>query len=214
MVKINGLMNQTAYQYDTVKPDKEQTADKGKISSSEGKLSTKAADYLNDLRKQYSDYDFVVADAGDDYKGLVKQSSKEYTVIWSSADLERMTYDKKFAAEKIDSVKTIVSYTRDRICKECGFESAYVKHQDKDDRLNKIAVSTDDKGILMIFAELEKISEKKNPYKKGKTSERYIKEKSVMGSSVDELSEKIKSLDWDSLPARLAGSGENADYHA
>ena len=215
MVKINGLMDKTTYQYDAVRTEKDDntTIDNTTVKSSEGKLSSKASDYLNELRKQYNDYDFVIADAGDDYKGLVKQSSKEYTVVWSSTDLERMTYDKKFAAEKINSVKSIVSYTKERICKECVFESAYGKHQNNDSQLKNIAVSSDDNGILVLFAGLEKITKKRNPYQKN-NEERYIKEKGVSGSTTDELLEKIKSIDWASLSGRIAGNGDNVDFHA
>lgn len=61
-----------------------------KIKSSEDKLSSKAQKYLETLRKDNADFDFIIADKGDDFRGLVDQSDKEFTVVFSSAELERM----------------------------------------------------------------------------------------------------------------------------
>lgn len=56
--------------------------------------------YLSGLRSDHSEFDYIVADPGDDFKKLVKESNSEYTVIFSSAEMGRMSYDKKFAAKK------------------------------------------------------------------------------------------------------------------
>ncbi|MDO5157121.1 MAG: hypothetical protein Q4D51_14285 [Eubacteriales bacterium] len=68
--------------------------------NNEDKLSTRAKNYLADLRKQYGDYDNMQA--------LAKSGTKDTTVIFSNADIERMATDKKFAAEKMQSVETSV----------------------------------------------------------------------------------------------------------
>ena len=41
-----------------------------KIKSSEDKLSSKAQKYLETLRKDNADFDFIIADKGDDFRGL------------------------------------------------------------------------------------------------------------------------------------------------
>lgn len=76
-----------------------------KIKSSEDKLSSKAQKYLETLRKDNADFDFIIADKGDDLRGLVDQSDKEFTVVFSSAELERMASDEKYAREKLSTVK-------------------------------------------------------------------------------------------------------------
>lgn len=47
----------------------------------EGKLSSKAQDFLKNLRKQYGDYDFLVGNSTDDLNSLSKNESKEFSVV-------------------------------------------------------------------------------------------------------------------------------------
>ena len=78
------------------------------VKSSEEKLSKKAQDYLADLRSKHSDYDFIIANDSDDKKALVKQSTKSVSVVFSTAEMERMAKDEKYAAEKLRNVDTAV----------------------------------------------------------------------------------------------------------
>ena len=95
---INGVTqaaNGTQYEAPTVK-------------SSEDKLSKKAQDYLADLRNKYGDYDIIIANDSDDKKALVKQSTKSVSAVFSTAEMERMAKDEKYAAEKLRNVDTAV----------------------------------------------------------------------------------------------------------
>ena len=76
MVGVGGLSN-TLNQYGsmikkTQKKEKSQDvqetkkAPDKKIDNSESKLSAKAQDFLKKLREKYKDYDFIVANEGDD----------------------------------------------------------------------------------------------------------------------------------------------------
>ena len=47
-------------------------------------MSSKAKNYLDNLRKTYGDYDFIVADEGDDRSALLDKSNKEYSVIFQA----------------------------------------------------------------------------------------------------------------------------------
>ena len=80
--------------------------------------------YLETLRKDNADFDFIIADKGDDFRGLVDQSDKEFTVVFSSAELERMASDEKYAREKLSTVKTAVEMS-DKINEQFGFERAW-----------------------------------------------------------------------------------------
>ena len=76
------------------------------LTNGEKKLSDPARDYLAGLRKQYDNTDFIVAGEGDDEKKLVSQSKKEYTVVMSGEEVERMASDKDFAKEQLRSMET------------------------------------------------------------------------------------------------------------
>ena len=89
------------------------------VKSSEEKLSKKAQDYLADLRSKHSDYDFIIANDSDDKKALVKQSTKSVSVVFSTAEMERMAKDEKYAAEKLKNVNTAVK-TGNKIAEEQG----------------------------------------------------------------------------------------------
>ena len=89
------------------------------IKSSEDKLSKNAQAYLSDLRSKYGDYDFIVANDSDDKKGLVKQSTKGVSVVFSTAEIERMSRDEKYATEKLKNVGTAVRGGH-RIAEEYG----------------------------------------------------------------------------------------------
>ncbi|MBR1598473.1 MAG: hypothetical protein IJ661_06185 [Lachnospiraceae bacterium] len=126
-------------------------------SNGEKRLSSKAQNYLDSLRKQYGDYDFIIADRGDDYRGLLKQSSKEISVVLSSSELERMAKDEKYASEKLNRVSTITNMTQ-RIMQEEGFVSAFGKNTENGQTLDKIAVSLDDDGTLSLITDYEEIT--------------------------------------------------------
>jgi len=122
-------------------------AEETTVKSSEDKLSAKAQKYLESLRETYGDYDFIIADDGDDRQALLKQSNKEFSVIFSSAELERMASDEKYAQEKLHAVKTIVEMT-DRINQQFGYERAWGKNGTG--IINKIAVSINDDFRLSV----------------------------------------------------------------
>lgn len=93
-MNVSGVNNQPVY-----------SQQGGDISKkNEDKLSTNAKNYLAELRKQYGDYDIVVGNTGDNMQALSKSGTKDTTVIFSNADIERMSVDKKFAEEKMAGV--------------------------------------------------------------------------------------------------------------
>ena len=76
MVTTHGITSAAGYYENTVRQKKDSTvkaknntASEQAVKSSEDKLSSKAKNYLDNLRKTYGDYDFIVADAGDDSDG-------------------------------------------------------------------------------------------------------------------------------------------------
>ena len=155
--------NNTVSKQNSTEKTKDAQANAAKIKSSEDKLSSKAQKYLETLRKDNADFDFIIADKGDDFRGLVDQSDKEFTVVFSSAELERMASDEKYAQEKLSMVKTAVVMS-DKINEQFGFERAWGKTENNGTVLSKLTMSFDDSGKMTLFADLEKITEKQQEW--------------------------------------------------
>lgn len=135
-------------EYKAVQKTKE--AAKGK--SSEPKLSKAAAAFLEKLRKTYGDFDFIAGNAGDDLRSLVKNSGKEFSVIFSTEELERMAADEKYAKEKINAMKGAVRMSR-QINEQFGFESAFAGNGAK---MTRFGIFFNGDGTTSFFAQLEK----------------------------------------------------------
>lgn len=201
----------------------------------EEKLSKKAQDFLSNLRKQYGDYDFFIGNSTDDLKSLSKSGSKEFSVIFSSTELERMANDEKYAEEKMQGVQGAVKMCK-RICEENGYVSGFGTASGEKGVINKIGVSVDDDGNMKLFAELEKNSnkqkeriekarekkieekkaekkkqkektEKKNPYEKDDRNS--VKRTTIEASSEEELIEKLKEFDWSKIKESHSGDRFN-----
>lgn len=83
----------------------QKTETDSKVKSRESELSETAAAFLANLRKTYEIFDFYVGNSGDDMRSLMKNSGKEFSVIFSTEELEKMAVDEKYAKEKINAVK-------------------------------------------------------------------------------------------------------------
>ena len=115
----------------------------GISAKNEAKLSKKAQDFLATLREKYGDYDFLIGNSTDDLKELSKSGCKEFSVIFSSAELERMANDEKYANEKMQGVEGAVKMAR-RIAEENGWTSAFGDADGENVTINKIGVVVND----------------------------------------------------------------------
>lgn len=218
----------------TSKDDAVKSSAKSDISEkNEAKLSQKAQDFLMSLREKYGDYDFMIGNSTDDLKSLAKSGTKEFSVIFSSAELERMANDEKYANEKMQGVEGAVKMSK-RICEENGFVSAFGNKDGEQGVINRISITVNDDGTMKIFAELEKTSvrqkeriekskekraeeekqndktQKQNPYEKDKQS--LVKKTTIEADSMDEFLEKLNHIQWDEIESREARSGERFDF--
>lgn len=171
----------------------------------EEKLSSKAQEYLKSLREKYGDYDFLVGNSTNDLKTLSKSGSKEFSVIFSNAEIEKMATDEKYAAEKMQGVEGAVKMCR-RICEENGYVSAFDAMKAGNGTVNKIGIVTDDNGNMKFFAELEKSSDKQ----KERIEKYSVKRTTVEAGSIEELIEKIKNIDWNNVSD--SKSGDRFDF--
>lgn len=200
----------------------------------EQNLSQKAKKLLDKLRKQYGNMDFFVSDKNSDMKAMLKNGSKEFSVIFSAEELEKMAEDEDYAKKQMDRVNQAVRMSKE-INQRYGFTSAYGKNAGQAE-ITKIGIAVGDDGTMTFFAELEKSSAKQREYmernrdkraedkkaaekkaaEKEKDSRRNEKGESdtriVEASSIEDLVWKMNRIDWNNPQKDKAGEGSRFDY--
>lgn len=187
-------------------------------NASRSRLSSRAQAFLENLRKTYSNMDFMVADfdKGDNAKEILSRGTKEISVLFSSEELEKMASDEKYAKEYMNRVQGAIRMS-ERINQQFGFESSFGKTSDKGE-ITKIGISFNKDGTMSIFAELEKTMDKQKE-RIEKVRERRTEEKkaaarkedanrknrvstkktTIQASSADDLLKKINEIDWNNV---------------
>ncbi len=191
-------------------------------SIGEAGLSKGAQALLEKLRKSYGDMDFMVADfdKGDNAKDILSRGTKEVSVIFSSSELEKMASDEKYEKEYMERVQGALRMS-EQINREFGFTSAFGEKSGSSE-INKIGISFNSDGTTSFFAELEKSSARQREHiekvreekraarkeqEKERLENRYLREDTgvkrtvIQAGSMEELLEKIRSVDWDSVKA-------------
>ena len=182
------------------------------VQNDEQKLSAKAQSYLETLRKKYGDYDFFVSDNMD--AAQTAGSSKEFSVIFSTEELEQMAEDDEYAEKVMGNVGKAVDMLKNISEKDLG----------EGVQFSQLSVSIDDEGNMKLFAQLEKLSEdqakrleeakekraedKKVAEDKSKAdNEKHddgmpvvFKSADVEADSEEELLNKIFGIDWSKIP--------------
>lgn len=181
----------------------------------EAQLSDKAKNFLADLRKKYGNYDFIVSNDMDTSKTV--GSTKEYSVMFTAEDIEKMAEDEDYAEKMMGQVGNAVDMLKDLSQKDLGEGVQY----------SQLSVSFDSEGNMKLFAQLEKLSAdqqerldaaKEKRAEDTKTSEKqtqakneeseftsvFFKAADVEASSPEELYEKILGLSWKEIPEQEA----------
>jgi len=175
---------------------------------------------LEKLRKTYSDMDFMVADfdKGDDAKEILSRGTKEFSVLFSSEELEKMASNEKYLQEKLQGVEGAVRMS-EQINKQFGFESAFGKTANNGG-ITKIGISFNDDGTTTFFAELEKANaqqrERLENAKEKKIAEKWssddTKKVAVQADSIEELIEKAEAVDWSKVNKTENSEGSRLDF--
>lgn len=219
--------NTTNYLYNgiTAKTKKQETAQKeiGKKDVETSKagesqrveLSDRAKKLLEKLKKTYKNMDFIIADYADDEEAAayLARGSKEYSVLMDPETLEEMAADEKTEQKYTGILEEATGKLTD-LKENLGDQKEEVKH---------IGVSIDKDGNVSYFAELEELGEKQKERiekaKENRKAEEAKKEKAeakrtrVQASSVEELLEKIKNVDWSKIQAdQVQTKGSRFDY--
>lgn len=190
--------------------------------SNESQLSKKAQEFLKNLRKQYGDYDFFVGNSTDNLSALAKSGTKEFSIVFSNEELEKMANDADYAKEKLQSMEQAVKMS-EQISKQFG--------QGKNGpEVTKIGIVFNEDGTTSFFAELEKSSAKQKEWveksiedKRAARKEEKVgsysksspdtKRASVQANSIEELLKKIRGIDWNAVRAeKVPESGSRYDF--
>lgn len=231
-----GYYNQTVAKKDQQQakaPSAKQNTKVGYVDKSkESTLSDKAQNVLKQLRAKYGNMDFMVADFEneDEAKATLAKGTKEFSVLFSSEELEKMAADEKYFNQKINDLEGAVRMSEE-INQKYGFDQ-----EEKDTQITKMGMVFHDDGTTSFFAELEKTSakqkerieksreekrtEKKQEAKKAeKDLKNYEKNNTetkrvtVWADSMQELVDKINAVDWDHVPTEsVKESGGRYDF--
>ena len=182
------------------------------MTADEKKLSATAQEYLKKIREKYSDFDFVVADDINDPKNLSNDSKKNYSVILTTEEIEKMAVDENYEKKIMGQVDSAVEKL-DSIAEKAELGEGV--------QFNYLSASFDDEGNMKLFAGLEKISEeqaermeeaKEKRAEENKSDEENSEEKlpsasqkvELEASSVEEMLEKIFGIKWGEVEEQFA----------
>ena len=178
----------------------------------ESKLSAKAQSFLAGLREKYSDYNFVVSDNLD--TAQTAGSDKEYSVIFTTEELEQMADDDDYAQKVMGQVGDAVDMLKGLWEKDLG----------EGVQFSQLSVTFDSEGNMKLFAQLEKLSadqkerldaalekraeERKAAEEKAQADDEnkddgmpvVFKSADVEAESPEELLNKIFGIDWSKIP--------------
>ena len=182
------------------------------------KLSKKAQALLEKLKKTYGNMDFMVADFDneDDAKEILSRGTKEFSVLFSSEELEKMASDEKYEKEYMDRVNGAVRMS-EQINQEFGFKSVFGNASNKGD-ITKIGISFNKDGTMSYFAELEKSTNQQKDYidkiveNRAEEKKTATKKTTVKASSMDELIKKMNEIDWSKIKEEKKSEGDKFDF--
>ena len=152
---------------------------------------------------------------------------------FSKEEMEKMASNSKYYAEKMHSIQGALRMSEE-INAQFGFERAFGKTTeignsiDSDMKITKFGISFNSDGSTSFFAQLEKTSENQKDYlekiqekkaaekkeakKKERSTQVNIKRATVEANSKEELLDKIKNIEWDSIKPEDNKIGSRFDF--
>lgn len=205
-----------------------------KTQQTQVNLSDKAKALLEELKKTYSNMDFFVADYSteEEAQEYLSRGTKEYSVLIDPETLEQMAADedtKNMYLGIIDSAVTQIDDVKEQLGDDADNVSRIGITIGNDGSVSffaELEKSSEKQRERIEEAREEKRAEEKEKEKKAEEEEdeerleekqdskmpRYnsgVKRTSVQANSIEELLEKIQSVDWDSIksetPAEVGG---------
>ena len=165
MVKV-GDYQQSITSYSTAKAENTgKSANVGYVNETkESGLSEKAQKLLNRLRSTYTNVDFMVADSdtGDEAKQVLSQYTREYSVLLTTDEIERMASDENVEKEYLSQIETAIGVT-DNINEQYDMSQSF-ESKGGYTVVSKYGVMVDADGKATLFADLNKLSEAQKEY--------------------------------------------------
>jgi len=164
MIRINDQQSVMAYSPNRSE-EVPKKADVGYINEQkESGLSDKAQKLLNKLRTTYTNIDFMVAenDKGKDADQVLSQYTREYSVLFTTEEIEKMASDENIEKEYMDRVQTAINVT-DNINEQYDLEGSF-ESQNGLSVVSKYGILVDEDGKSSLFADLNKLSESQKEY--------------------------------------------------
>ncbi len=196
------------------------------VTNGQKKLSKAAQELLEKIRKQHSDKDIMVADfdKGDDAQEILSRGTKEFSVLFSSDELEKMAADENYYKEKMAAIDGAIRMSEE-INAKFGFErgASGVGENAGQPRMTRFGISLNDDGTTTFFAELEKMSERQKEWldkalekraeeKKAQEHSPAVKKVTVYASTEEELLRQISEIDWSKVKEDTSPEGRKFDY--
>lgn len=226
--KKNAVKNgRTGKKHKTDKTDK--TDKTGKNTNVQ--LSESAKKLLEQLKKMYTNMDFMVADyeTEEEAQEYLSRGTKEYSVLIDPETLEEMAADEDVKNKYLGVLEEATA----------KFSDMQEKLGDNKDEVVRLGVSIDNNGNVSYFAELEKMGEaqreriekakeekqeekaeekkaadrerRRQPDRAGRRDDRFIQEGTkrtrVQSDSIEGLLSEIQNVDW----SRIKGDGGMAN---
>lgn len=217
MSKIEGYgVYQNSYMGNTTQSRSTREAEKTEKTEKKEpvQLSDRAKKLLEEMKKTYSNMDFIVADyeTEEEAAAYLSRGTKEFSALIDPDTLEAMAADEEVKAKYTGILDDAVGQLKD-IKEKLG---------DDNEDVTRVGISIDKNGQVSYFAELEKSGERQKEWiektREAKKEERAEQEKKaqeqkdqdiaaqgrtkktlVQAGSVEELLEKIKNVDWNQI---------------
>lgn len=220
MSKIENYYAASNY-YDAIQQNQKQKTEKSERTKTDEtgktKLSKKAQALLEKLRQTYGNMDFMVADfdSGEEAQKILARGTKEFSVLFSSEELEKMASDETYEKECLDRIEGAVRMS-EQINQEYGFSSASGENAEQSE-IARMGVSFQKDGTVTYFAELQKASDQQKTImeegreKRAEEKKEKTKRVTVHASSMEELLEKIREIDWSRIKEEEQTEGSRFD---
>ena len=161
---------------DDVKTDKlslssvaNKKTEKGEALSPEDQLSDKAKDYLAKLRKSRKNVDFRISEKGMENNYLAKKSNKEFTIVLTNEEIERMATDKAFEKKQLYIIDKTM---QDMLKASLGIGENNGSGKTNTSDIKDIALTLKEDGSTELIASLEKSSKSAKQIAKDKEKKR------------------------------------------
>lgn len=127
--------------------------EQNKALTAEEQLSDKAKTYLKNLRRSRNHVDFRISEKGKETESLQGQSNKQFTVVLSNEEIEKMATDKKFERQQLNTLDQTV---KSMLMAQTGIGNDNGAGKTNAEDIKSIAAKTLEDGTTMLIASLEK----------------------------------------------------------